>query len=448
MVRLQVPGHHGDEFRQLQHLANERNLRLVNEDGRISVGVVDATLARNPENSNDARVGVLDVIDRILLRPFLCQLDVELHLAFWRPLQEEESAGVGADFFHEIADGHHLSRPLREPDGLSGLLQGNELIDEEYQTISLDAKHVSELLHELNLPLVIRAPDIDYPVESAHDELVVVVCHVGGKVGRSPVAADEHLVLIIPEFGRGEPRRPVPFDQKSTLLEHVHGSLELAVVEQASFAKPDVVAYLDVLHVRADGLDHATHPNLSNLRYCGATLHVEVLAAVLAFQLPREIDQILPLVSVTGQLCLSSELLDVPRIEALVETIHLASGVVDVILALDLVSRGFQDACERASEDRPPPVSDMNRPGWVDAYELHLHPRALAIIDDAKGLTRLTNRIDLRSKPLGAQAEVHEAGASGHSALENPAGLGRCRDRLRDVEWSPTHQPGKLHRRR
>ena len=55
------------------------------------------------------------------------------------------------------------------------------------------------------MPLMIGAPDVDHAIEPAHDELVIVIGDVGGKVARLAVGADDHLDLVAAEIGADVP---------------------------------------------------------------------------------------------------------------------------------------------------------------------------------------------------------------------------------------------------
>ena len=71
---------------------------------------------------------------------------------------------------------------------------------------------------------------------------------------------------------------------------------------------------------------------------------------------PRQIHHVAAHVAVLGEFGWVSEKLLVAGEQALVELVHLIAGVVDVVLALDVVSRRRQHVCECAADDRAPRV--------------------------------------------------------------------------------------------
>src|SRR5690606_40379809 len=54
------------------------------------------------------------------------------------------------------------------------------------------------------------------------------------------------------------------------------------------------------------------------------------------------------------------------------ELVHLAAGVVDVVLGAHLGARGPQQPCESVAERRPPGVPDVQRTGRVAGDELEV----------------------------------------------------------------------------
>ena len=77
------------------------------------------------------------------------------------------------------------------------------------------------------------------------------------------------------------------------------------------------------------------------------------------------------------ELDLFAKLLPVAKIETSAQSVHLVSGVVYVVLALDLATAGLENVCEHIAYGGPPAVAYMERPGWVGADELHLDLEAV-----------------------------------------------------------------------
>ena len=82
------------------------------------------------------------------------------------------------------------------------------------------------------------------------------------------------------------------------------------------------------------------------------------------------------------------------------EAPHLAAGVVDVVLAGDLVPRALEEPGERVAVGREPAVADVQRPGRVGRDELDHHPLAVADVGLRVAVDAATRRP--RGAPRGA----------------------------------------------
>ena len=154
----------------------------------VPVAAVDSALPGKLLDAADAGVCVLYVVDGVLPGLLRCQVEVELHLAVWGAGQEEEAAGIRADLVHELLQRHQVAGACGQPDRLSAASQRDELVEEQVEAVLADAQCGHHGLHERHVSLVVCAPDVYDAIEAARHQLVVVVCHVRGEVGRRLVA--------------------------------------------------------------------------------------------------------------------------------------------------------------------------------------------------------------------------------------------------------------------
>jgi hypothetical protein len=105
---------------------------------------------------------------------------------------------------------------------------------------------------------------------------------------------------------------------------------------------------------------------------------------LLLCDLTGEIHEVITAVSALRQLGVSAQRLEVADMEAPVEEGHLVAAVVDVVLALYVVSRGLQHVGEGASEDGAPGVPDVDGAVGVHAHELDLDPPPRAYVSVAE----------------------------------------------------------------
>jgi hypothetical protein len=111
----------------------------------------------------------------------LSQLDVEIHLAIGRTLDEEIAHGVGAHFLQHLAQRHHIAGTLGEPHDLAVPLEGHQLVENQRQPVRIQPEGLHHGEHARHVPLMIGAPHIDDAIEAPLDELVVVVGDIRGQ---------------------------------------------------------------------------------------------------------------------------------------------------------------------------------------------------------------------------------------------------------------------------
>ena len=87
-----------------------------------------------------------------------------------------------------------------------------------------------------------------------------------------------------------------------------------------------------------------------------------------------DVDHVGACVPILGHRGLAAEGLEVARLHRGAEPIHLRAGVVEVVLALDGLAHRLEQARDRVAQDRVARVPDVQRARRVGAHELHLHP--------------------------------------------------------------------------
>ena len=175
----------------------------------------------------------------------------------------------------------------------------------------------------------------------------------------------------------------------------------------------------------------------------GASRYVR---ADLVDDLPRKVDHVLADVAVLRHLGLPAVLLQVSGEQAQVEALHLAAGVVEVILPLHVVPGGRHHLREGAAEDGAAGVADVDRSGGIDADELELHALAGPCVDVAVAGPGPDDGVDLPDQPVRAQRDVDEARRRyGHGAYRLVLGH-RGDELLRDNHWAHAHGARQPHR--
>jgi len=106
-------------------------------------------------------------------------------------------------------------------------------------------------------------------------------------------------------------------------------------------------------------------------------LGVAPAGADLRHEPARDVDQVLALIALVGQLDGVAEQLQVARAQRLREHAHLPAGVVEVVLAHDLVPGRVEQSRDAVAEHGVATVPDRERPGRIRGHELDHHRGAL-----------------------------------------------------------------------
>ena len=173
----------------------------------LGVGAGDRHLGGVPHDPGDPRVRVLDVVDRVLLRPLGGEVDVELDRLVVPARDEVPAGGVDADLVDQLGEEDDVAAALRHRLRLVALLEVDELVDQHLDPLRVVAEHRRRGRQPQHVPVVIGAEHVDRPVEAAL-ELVPQVGDVGGEVEVAAVGrADERAVLVVAVRARPRPDR-------------------------------------------------------------------------------------------------------------------------------------------------------------------------------------------------------------------------------------------------
>ena len=128
------------------------------------------------------------------------------------------------------------------------------------------------------------------------------------------------------------------------------------------------------------------------------------------------------------------------------QDVHLAAGVIHVVLALHLIARHLEHVAQTGAEGRPTPMAYVEWAGGVGGNELDLHLLAQTLIAAAIGRALLQ---DPRRDALPGhrfEKQVDEAGAGDFRLFQQGGGRQRGDDRLRQFARVAFQHPAQLHR--
>ena len=351
----------------------------------------------------DARVGVLDIVDRVLAVVAHGQIKVKVQRGRAFALIEEEPRGINGHLVQQVGQGDGLAGALAHADRLAVAHQVDHLHQHDVKAAAVQTDGVHRALHAGHMAVVVSAPDINGLVKAAHGQLVVVVGNVGGKVGRDAVGAHQHLVLGLflaavlglalvhnavlgGVLGAAVHDRTVLGLVAGTALQQlVHHGLDRAGVVQVALMEPDIVldavlaeVALQTGDVLGQGIGHDGLLQLVKvLFHIGIAMHFGKLL--------RAGDDVRALIALLGQGAgvLALVELQVADGKALAELLDLVARVIDVELAGHIVARPVQTGGQTVTQSAAAGVAHVHRAGGVGGDELDIVALACADIGAA-----------------------------------------------------------------
>ena len=348
---------------------------------------------------------VLHVVDRVLARLLARQIEVQVDGRVVRACQQIPARGVHADLRQQVVQRDELTRPLGHLRALARPDQVHELHDQQLQPVGIASQRAVRGLHPRHVTVVVGAPHVDLPIEAALAPQLVVG-DIGGEVGVLAVRAHQHAVLVVAEVRRAQPQRPLAAVGAPLLLEdrqRARHRARIAIVQRAL-----ILPAVEARH--REGLQrapHLGHDQLHRRPSHGGRVH-----AVGVDQL-RQLAHVLAPVAVLGQRLAARK-----RAHRLAQLEHLRARVVDVELALHLMSVPGEHARERIAIGRVACVTHVHRSGRVGRDEFDQDALAPG---DAAGAELLPcgQRVAERVQQPGiGQEQVHEPWTRDLDALQ------------------------------
>ena len=324
----------------------------------------DALVGRLAQDARDPRVRVLDVVDRVVLRGRAGELEVDVDRRVVAALEHEEARRVDADVVDQLVEGDEVAAALAHPPALAALDDADQLHDRRLEAIRVDAERRERRPHPRHVAVVVGAEHVDQPLVPAL-ELVEVVGDVGGEVGRLAVGADQDAVLVVAELGRAQPDRALAARRRARAPRSSSSARSTAPdSRRRALRRPGVV----VGRRSAPGSPRSARASprspaaSSASRSSGSTpARRELGRPARRRTRPRS----------------RPRAARSPRIRAAIDSAnssHLGAGVVEVVLALDLVAGALEQPRQRVAVGGAAAAGGGHRPGRVGAHELDQDP--------------------------------------------------------------------------
>ena len=209
------------------------------------------------------------------------------------------------------------------------------------------------------------------------------------------------------------------------------------------FAVPDLEGDAEGVEVLFDVGDHFVAGDLTDGFQGFFAIKVGEAVAFVVEDIVGEVDDVVALITVGGELGVAAEGFEVAGIDGGVEEVHLGAGVVDVILAGDFVAGSLEYGGEDAAEDGATGVADVDGAGGVDADEFDHDLFWIRRVNSAVVVVCVQDCVDLALEPPGMEAEVEEAGGSGPDIFDEVVGGDEAGEGFCDVDGGEAGGAGK-----
>ncbi len=256
------------------------------------------------------------------------------------------------------------------------------------------------------------------------------------------VRAHERPVLVVPVRGGSEPDGAVGLVDGAGRTQPLDRGVDLALLGQRALGHVRVEPDAEPGERGFDLREDAARPLVPQALEPFARRAIREPGPLLLEDVPRDLDDVLPVVPVLGHLRVAAEQLQVPGLDGGPEPVHLPARVVEVVLALDGPARGLEHAGERVPERGVACVADVERTRRVGADELDLHALPARLGPAVRG-TAIGDLAECVHQPVGREAEVDEPRPRDLHGANERRGRQVPPDDLRDVARRPARATGE-----
>src|SRR5690606_9290292 len=115
-----------------------------------------------PQDRTDARVSVLDIEDRIVLRLLKHPFQIEIERCVGLAREHHEAQHVLADLIHDFPQGYEVAGALRHANLFAAAHQAYELTEDDVKLALPLGQGRDRGLHPLYISAMVRAPDLQH----------------------------------------------------------------------------------------------------------------------------------------------------------------------------------------------------------------------------------------------------------------------------------------------
>ncbi|KAG1258835.1 hypothetical protein G6F65_015455 [Rhizopus arrhizus] len=308
VMRRQVLGGQGHHVREFSQALHQREFGRGGQQRRIGGGHVSGRHAGVVDHRADARVGVLDVIDGVLVALGQRQVHVEHEFGVGAALDQEVAHGVAAHPVDQVAHGHVAARALGDLDLFAAAHHLDHLVQHVGRVVLRDAfvQRLQAGAHAGHGAVVVAALDVHGAVEAAFP-LGLVIGHVRHEVGVTAFAFAHDAVFVVAraQFGGAQPQRAAFFVGVAAGDQRLDGGLDAARRVQRAFQVVVVELQAERLQVQVLFAAQVGHGEGADVVQAvdvaggGDGLAVGGLEGLAGLEVARDINDVVALVAVS-----------------------------------------------------------------------------------------------------------------------------------------------------
>jgi hypothetical protein len=387
-------------------------------------------------------VRVLDLVDRIPVGALARQIEIEVEMRICRSFDHEVAKHVRSHVTEDFIHGHEGGRSCRHLHDLAASAEVDPLIVQRLDPLPLETEGGTRCRNVRELLDVVGAEHVDHTLE-APAKLLAVIGDVREEIRGLARRSDQDAIALEAEVGRPEPDGPFCLVDSALGTQVLERTIDEPLLVQAVLVVEDVEVDPEPLQRAPDSREDRA------LRLVSEDRHVRVDQAVapIVHELPRNRDQVLPLVSLLRKGGGHSHDLPVARAEGLAQKLHLAPAVVEVVLAGDLVSGRLEEAGHAVAQHGVSPVADRERARGVGRDELQKRPFAPSDVGSPVRILLPEDAVQEVVPPGLRENEVDEPRPRHLDSLEKMLGiLDRIDDAVRDLPGRAPQGPRQHER--
>ena len=389
-----------------------------------------AFFSKSAENGADSCVSVLNVINGVIVGVLYCKAKVEEKVGVGFAHIEEETCCVDRNFVEKVGKGDCFTGTFAHFFGFAVTHKFNHLHENNVELASVKADCIHCALKSCDVAVVVCTPDIDYFIESAFREFVVMVSDVACKIGGVSVCADDYVVFkfksfdlfigfafFFETFGKNfcvfVPESAVFFIGKTFFGKDLYNFFDGAVVIKAAFAEPYVIvdAVFSEVALKSFYVCGKSICNKSCFSFGGFCVNVFVAVDFGEF-FCADFD-IFAVVTVFGEFdCVFAEMeLEISCFKGFSEFFDLVACVVDIEFAGNVIAAPFHCFGKAVADCAAPCVAHMHRAGGVCGNKFDHNFFAFAHVAGSVSIFFGENGGNGFCEPMGCIENVKEAGA-------------------------------------